>query len=99
MLPNEGMPVEGSMTQHGALYVEFSVEFPQNLTPEQADSLRKIFNVPPSQVLPNMEILDLLPQTAPFGSTEPCIKSPVGYLGGIRSDPQKEAYEEDSAEM
>ena len=75
--------MEGNLSLFGALYVEFSVEFPQTMTLEQVNLLRTIFNVPPSHVLPDMEVLNLLPQTAPFGSTEPCVKSPVKVGGQI----------------
>lgn len=40
-VPGEGMPVSSDPTQHGDLIIEFSIEFPKRLSPDQKELIQK----------------------------------------------------------
>ena len=41
MVPGEGMPITKDPEQHGDLIIEFEIEFPNSLTPDRKELLRK----------------------------------------------------------
>lgn len=58
----EGMPLEGDIMKRGSLFIVFDVEYPRNLTNEQLQALRSVFNVP-LPVVPETDVADLNPST------------------------------------
>lgn len=54
------MPLEGDIMKRGSLFIVFDVEYPRNLTNEQLQALRSVFNVP-LPVVPETDVADLKP--------------------------------------
>ena len=74
------MPLEGDIMKHGSLFIVFDVEYPRNLTKEQVETLRAVFNVPLPMVLPETSVGDLRPACEnDFGKSVP------GYTPKVRS--------------
>lgn len=81
------MPIEGSVLRHGSLFIDFSIDYPSQLTDEQINILRTVFNVPLPSLPQNVDVYqphDASPEM--FGHSVP------DYV------PPKEAYDEDSSD-
>lgn len=52
VIRNEGMPLRGSVLDHGSLFIKFNVEFPRDMSPAAVDELKKLLRWPmqPPQV-------------------------------------------------
>ena len=78
------MPLEGDIMKRGSLFIVFNVEYPRNLTNEQLQALRSVFNVP-LPVVPEMDVADLKPvNPEEYGKSVPGYVPKVSVvLGGI----------------
>lgn len=78
------MPLEGDIMKRGSLFIVFNVEYPRNLTNEQLQALRSVFNVP-LPVVPDMDVADLKPvNPEEYGKSVPGYVPKVSMLlGGI----------------
>lgn len=81
------MPIEGNMLRRGSLFIHFIIDYPNQMSEEQIQVLRSIFNVP----LPSLpgeidvqQVHDVSPEM--FGYSVPDYSGP------------KEAYDESSSE-
>lgn len=43
---NEGMPIRGSLTDHGSLFIHFNVDFPANMSPSDVEEIKKVLKYP-----------------------------------------------------
>lgn len=49
-IQDEGMPEHGRPFEHGNLYIQFHVKFPETISSQQVETLQKVLGAPPSSV-------------------------------------------------
>ncbi|KAL2540972.1 Chaperone protein dnaJ 2 [Abeliophyllum distichum] len=88
---DEGMPMHGRPFMKGKLYIRFSVDFPESLTPEQVKALEAVLPPKPSLQLSDMELEECEETTLQDVNMEEEMRR--------KQAQRQEAYEDEDEEM
>ncbi|KAL2557316.1 Chaperone protein dnaJ 2 [Forsythia ovata] len=88
---DEGMPMHGRPFMKGKLYIHFTVDFPESLTPEQVKALEAVLPPKPSLQLSDMELEECEETTLQDVNMEEEMRR--------KQAQRQEAYEDEDEEM
>lgn len=88
-VPHEGMPIYKRSDDHGDLYIQFDVEFPENMyaSPEQIKAIEGILPKPPTPM-----------KSSDFDIVDECALIPGEMESFGKTGRSQNAYEEDEEE-